>query len=121
MGTYACPWCGEQAELVDTVSPQALDKLQLADVSPLEAVAALNGLGLPDERECSPAAVRLLLEGATITSVQTRTIRNSHRCVVDHLVLVDGTRVYLAASSYGATVYRISRPGSYAERVLKDG
>ena len=42
-------------------------------------------------------------------------IRNSHRSIIEYLQLEDGTRVYLASSSYGATVYRVAPPHSYVE------
>jgi hypothetical protein len=105
---------------VPSIEPSTYDRLDVADVSPSEALSALHGLGLPKERECSPAAVQQLLTGVTIKRVVTRTIRNSHRSILEYIEIEDGTRVYLAASTHGATVYRISPRGSYLEEALRE-
>lgn len=112
---YPCQQCGELAGIVPNIDGGVFSKLNLIDVSPFEALAALNGLGLPQERECSPSAVENTLTGARIRRVATRVIKNSHRSVLEFIELEDGTRVYLASSTFGATVYRISPKGSYVE------
>ena len=114
---FPCFSCEGKAELVMHADSMAVSALELHDVTPDEAVAAFHGLGLPEEQECSAAAVNGKLVNAQITKVQVRQIRNSHRSVLDWIQLSDGTRLYLGASSHGAVVYRISTIQKYAERV----
>lgn len=119
--SYPCFFCGEQkAKYALAMDASTLQQLEVFDVNPQEAVAAMHGLGLPAERECSASAVSQLLEGASIKSVRVRSIRNSHRSVIEFLELEDGIKVYFGASANGALIYRISRPTSYADRVLSE-
>ena len=43
-----------------------------------------------------------------IKRVSAQQIRGSHRSIIDHIELEDGTKVYLASSAFGATIYRIA-------------
>jgi len=115
---YPCCRCGGLMTIAAAVDKDTFPQLELVDVSPPEALAALHGLGLPHERECSPTAVQKVMTGAHVKRV---TIRNSHRSILEYIELENGTRLYLAASAFGATVYRISPRGSYVEEVLRDG
>lgn len=112
---YPCFRCGKKTSITEPsdVGPD----VEVHDVSPKEALAALNGLGLPAERDCTAEAVRMLLPGKKISRVAVSQIRNSHRCVIDHIELEDGTRVYFGASPPGAIIYRISPKHSYAQAV----
>jgi len=114
---YPCLRCNEHMSFVPAAEPQALSALDLYDVNPQEAMAAMHGLGLPTERDCSAAAVAVLLSGGLITSVRTKQIRNSHRCVLEYIELACGTKVYVGSSAYGATVYRVVHPSSYVEKL----
>lgn len=106
---YPCPWCKERMSLLVAASPAALAVADVYDVTPQEAIAAIHGLGLPEERQCSAAAVEALLQGAQIKRVSAQQIRGSHRSIIDHIELEDGTKVYLASSAFGATIYRIAK------------
>jgi len=88
--------------------PDALGQYDTYDVTPQEAFAALNGLGLPLERDCSATAVSCLFEQKRVEKVRTRPIRNSHRCILEWVQFEDGTRAYFGSSALGATIYRIS-------------
>lgn len=115
---YPCFRCERSiAQFVPAVDSAALVSLELFDVNPKEAFAAMNGLGLPGEQECSAAAVSALFMGCPGVSVKTRHIRNSHRCIIEYIELKDGTKIYLGSSALGAIVYRVSKPHSYAEQV----
>ncbi len=116
---YPCPRCGSMMSLFENVDTQSIPQLDIVDVTPQEALAAFSGLGLPSEQDCSAAAVEKALNGATVARVVVRQIRNSHRSIVDFIELEGGTRVYLASSSLGATVYRIALKHSYAEEALR--
>jgi hypothetical protein len=92
----------------------ALAGLEIHDVTPQEAFAALNGLGFPPERDCGETAVRQALT-KKILNAGVRQIRGINRSVLEWLEFEDGTRLYLASSSDGAVVYRLARRFSYAE------
>jgi len=107
---YPCVWCEDKMHFVPAASLSTLSTVPLYDVTPREAFAAIQGLGLPGEKDCSAAAVRILLEDAVIGRVSTKQIRGSHRCILDFIELGDGTRIYVGSSAYGATVYKVSKP-----------
>ena len=116
--SYPCFRCEMPiAQFIPAVDSKSLQSIELFDVTPKEAFAAMNGLGIPGEQDCSATAVQQLFEVQQVKRVQTRPIRNSHRCIVDHIELGDGTKVYLGSSAMGATVYRVAKPHSYAEQV----
>lgn len=112
-----CHSCGAPAVFSDRVEPDQLHKLVLHDVTPAEAYAALNGLGLPHEQECGPLALQKLFVEQRVKRVAARHIRNTHRSIIDFIEFENGTRMYFAASTLGATVYRISPKHSYAAEV----
>lgn len=117
---YPCFSCNEPAEFVAAADSDALLNLELFEVTPQEAMAALNGLGLPAEQDCSATAVQQALLSSPVKKVSARPIRNSHRSILDCIELEDGTKVYLGSSAYGATAYRISKPHSYAKGLQHD-
>lgn len=112
---YTCSECGKKAGLFNhgDVTPAAAARLRIVDVAPEEAFAALNGLGIPSERSCLLEDVTELIEKFPVASVSGKNISGTGRCIIDHLVLQDGSKVYFAPSTEGATIYRISRPHSY--------
>lgn len=116
---FPCPGygCDSTAEAVDAIDPAALQALSVHDLSPHEAYAAFNGLGIPKERDCGPTAVKTLLMNQRIVGGDVQLIRGSNRSVIHNLEFDDGTVLYLASSTYGATVYRIAKPESAVERV----
>ena len=116
--SYPCFRCEQNiAQFITAVDSQSLQSIELFDVTPKEAFAAMNGLGLPGEQDCSAKAIQRLFEMQKVARVQTRPIRNSHRCLIDFIELDDRTRVYIGSSALGATVYRVAKPHSYAEQV----
>lgn len=113
---YPCWHCKEKmAEFVAVADVAALRLINIHDVSPQEAMAAIHGLGLPDEQDCSAAAVERLFEGQKVTRVFATSIRNSHRSILKVIEFADGSKLHLGSSAFGATVYRISKPHSYVE------
>lgn len=114
---YPCFRCEKpEAKFVPAMSSEALSQLELFDVTPMEAFAAMNGLGIPGEQDCSAAAVAKVMAGSTVKQVNVRQIRNSHRCLIDGIVLDNGVTLFMGSSALGATVYRVSLPHSYAEK-----
>jgi hypothetical protein len=56
-----------------------------------------------------------------VKRVHGKDIQGTSRSIIDFLELGDGSKVYLAASAEGATVYRVAKPISYVEEVSRDG
>ncbi len=106
---YPCPKCSSNC----VMSTKQMNRLPVTDLTPLEAFAAFSGVGLPTEHETSAAEVCRLLEGSTIKQAFTRHIPGTNRGCLDKLVLEDGTVLFIGASSHGASVYRIQKPGTY--------
>jgi len=116
---WTCCQCEQAmtAMLETDASPDALARLKVIDLDPMEAYAAVNGLGYPPEQICQLETLRKLLTENTIAEVKGDNIPGTTRCRIEALVLSDGTKVYLGASEAGALVYRIRPPFSYAERI----
>lgn len=118
--TFPCPTCGEDSEEVDSIEQAAFRSLDLHDLTPQEAFAAFNGLGLPKERDCGSTAVSALLIEKRIVAVEGEMIKGTNRTVIRHIEFQDGTKMYLGASAYGAMVYRIQPKRSFTEEVLRE-
>ncbi len=114
-GLQAKCWDCEQPLIIHNEVP--VEDIHVIDVNPQEAYAAVNGLGLPTEKDCTAAAVTQLLTERRVTRVSATQIRDSHRCIIEYLELEDGSKVYLGSSAYGATVFRVSNPISYVENI----
>lgn len=111
---YPCFSCGQlvMGYLTPEVSSVAFAELQVYDLPVTEAFAALNGLGLPEERTCCADVVVPLLESVGL-KVRGKEYRGLARYFIDELELPDGTRLFLGASPQGAAVYRVTKPHSY--------
>jgi hypothetical protein len=120
---FLCPRCNSPARglLEREIDPKAMALLEIRDLGPHEALAAFNGLGLPEEQCCSFDDVTRLLLEQPIRNVVGTNIEGLQRAIIDHIELMDGTRVYFGAGAEGACIYRVSRPVQYAERVLQEG
>lgn len=118
--TYPCPSCEGDAETMDSVEAAAFQALDLYDLTPHEAFAAFNGLGLPKERDCGPAAVTNLFMNQKVVGVGGELIKGTNRTVLKHLEFADGTKMYFASSPYGATIYRIQTQRSFTDEVLSE-
>lgn len=112
--SYPCPVCGELTKILTSADPAS----KFIDLTPLEAFVAWTGAGLPWESECSPTFVKQLFETGKVKTAHTGLIPGSTRCVVERLVFEDGTELFLGASTYGATAYRVRRPHSYTKEAL---
>jgi hypothetical protein len=113
-----CPTCQKKLKgLFESQLAGEVDRLKIYDVTPQEAIAACHGLGFPVERACTIEEVNELLSTRAVKKIVGENIRGTTRCIVDHLVLSDETKIYLGASTDGATVYRITRPHSYVESI----
>lgn len=117
---YVCFHCGERCEgfLTPEISEFVLAKLNIFDLTPNEAFAALNGMGVPSEHTCCADVVVPLLEAQGI-KVKGRELRGQQRYFLDEIHLPDGTKLFFGASPQGAVIYRITKPHSYVQAVEK--
>lgn len=115
--TLACPFCG--GDRLHKLDAAQTSTLEVQELTPKEAFAAFSGLGFPDEQDCSPTAVATALTSSPVKTVTARPIKGSHRALIEIIELENGTKLFFGASVHGASVYRISRPRSYAEEVLR--
>lgn len=111
---YVCFSCSGPAEgfLTPEVSAAAIRELDVYDVTPQEAFAALGGLGIPAERTCCADVVVPLFEAVGL-KVKGKELRGMTRYFLDEIEMPDGTKLFLGASPHGAVIYRITRPHSY--------
>jgi len=105
--TAICPKCSGPVEFYPSISDVAFNSMDIHDLNYKEMYAALHGLGLPEERECSPSAVRELFK-KSIKSVDVTHLKGSHRSLINSIEFVDGTTLYIGASPFGAIIYRIA-------------
>ncbi len=115
---YPCYACGEPCTSAPFADSSLLRELQVIELSPMEAHLALEGMGLPSERECAAEIVRALFRENKVKDVAVRAIPHTGRSVVDSVEFVDGTTLFLGSSAHGALVYRIRKPHSYTETTL---
>lgn len=115
---YPCVLCGGMAEMADSIDPAALAAMAKYDLTPQEAFAAFNGLGLPDEQDCGPAAVKEVLQSSGVKDVVVEQLRGSNRSILRRIVMEDGRTLHLASGAMGALVYRISKPRSHVQEML---
>jgi hypothetical protein len=111
-----CPVCGQS-------TLQTGDRPLVGDAYELEVpelYAAINGLGLPHERQCTLENVVQALAGRTVNHIEASEVDNnlrSCRLVVRYLQLDDGTRLYFGAGLGGAVLYRIRRKHALTEQL----
>lgn len=112
---YPC-WtdgCGGLARFVERLDSDAFNQLTVHNLTTQEAFLALNGMGFPKERDCGETAVKQAFASSPVRGVGARHIHGTNRCVVDHIELENGTKIFFGAAPEGAIVYRLSRPHSY--------
>lgn len=111
---YICFSCGGAATgfLTPEISAAALNELDIYNLTPQEAFAALNGLGIPEERVCCAEVIVPALEALGL-KVKGKEFRGMARYFLDELELPDGTKFFFGASPQGAAIYRITKPHSY--------
>lgn len=118
---YACPRprCTQRMVFTHALESAALPSLRIHDVNAREAFAAVNGLGLPCDKECGQAALAQVFQ-QKVVKVNSSRIHNSTRTVIHSLEFEDGTIAYFGAAPEGALVYRIAVPHSYTAEVLNE-
>lgn len=120
---YRCPRCDNRAlaTTLDRTPPELLAKDGILHLEAEELFAALNGLGLPEERIATKEVVEQLLLEHRVVRVGGSTSARTSRCQVDWLDLDDGTRLFFAAGGRGAVIYRVRKRHSYMEKTDGEG
>lgn len=119
---YLCFNCNEPCSgfISPEVSPSALQQMVVVDVTPQEAFAALNGIGVPAERTVCEEVVVPLFEAQGIR-VRGSQVRGAARYHIDSLIFPDGTTLHIGSAPAGPVVYRITKLHSYTNSELKIG
>ena len=113
-----CYVCGAECMVSPFADNDVLQTKHVHTLSPMEAYLALEGMGIPEERECASEIVATLLIHQRIKKVTARSVPNTGRSCIDAIEFEDGTVMYLASSVHGALVYRIKKPHNYTEVAL---
>jgi len=117
-GGLVCPRCSMWNILVgEAVTPKASLGVLFKELTVMEAYAAFQGMGLPEELDCSPKVVRALFTEKRIKHVALRGIEGTARSTLETITLEDDTVIYLTCGGAGVTIYRIRRPHKYSEGV----
>lgn len=120
---YLCPRCGARATgMHENFLPRGMQTSSIVDLTAEELLAALYGLGLPEERKTTLDEVKsyLIKEGGNIRKVVGSDVAHTGRCVIDRIELMDGTKIYFGASAHGAVIYRVVHPISYVQRFVEE-
>lgn len=102
------------------VDQKALRLMEVIELTPKEAFAAVHGLGLPKERAVCDEVLEPLFKAHGI-KLHGRQPRSNTRYYVDSLEMPDGTQIHFASSTQGAVIYRITKPHSYTKEALDVG
>lgn len=111
---FVCFHCEGPAQgmLTAEISELADKQLRVHAVTPQQAFAALNGMGLPEEATCCKEVIEPLFEACGI-KVKGRQLPQTTRYVLHELTFPDGRTLYLGSSVAGPMVYRITEKHSY--------
>jgi hypothetical protein len=115
----ACWSCGKgvTVSLEPELEPAVMTTLEIHNLTAEEALAAVNGLGLPAEQNCYSEVLERLF-GMHGIKLQGRQHKGMARYYLDSLELRDGTRIFFAPSPRGVCIYRIAPPHRYANEAL---
>ena len=101
---YICPRCegSMRGMLEHEADVRALSLMELRDLTAQEAFQLFEGLGFPDEQNCTVEALTELMRAQPMRKIQGRNVLGSTRALVEYLELWDGTKIYLGAAPDGA-------------------
>lgn len=81
-------------------------------ISAIELYQASAGIGLPEERKCSPKAMKKMLTGARIMNVMLETAPDPNKSVLVSLALDNGKVIFVTTSTKGALIYKVTEVGN---------
>ncbi len=77
-------------------------------ISALDLYQAAAGIGLPEERNCSPKDIRNLLTGARVREVHIEEAPDPKKCILLSMTLENGKTIHVSSSVKGAIVYKVT-------------
>lgn len=86
-------------------------KGQTHHISALDLYQAAAGVGLPEERKCSPKDMKKMLTGARIVNVQLENAPDPDKSVLVSMALDNGKVVFITTSTKGALIYKVTEVG----------
>ena len=98
----------ELGSVAEAADASALGNVELRELSAEEAFVAFSGLGLPEERDCRPCAVRQQFESA-VRCVEAEPLPGTNRTLIRSIVFDEGSELFLGAAPEGAIAYRLSK------------
>jgi hypothetical protein len=102
----SAPTCdGKQHMFSETNIPT---EFHVEQISALQFYQAVMGIGLPKERKCGPSEVRKILVGSRVLDVHLDVAPDDKRSIIYSITLENGNVLHLAASTRGATVFRVT-------------
>lgn len=114
---FSCYKCERSAQGFLEAEVSIRVEMDIKEVSPQEAYAAIHGLGIMAERDVDKLVVEALMREHPVRRVSCKDIFGGNRVMVDHIELWDGTRLHFGSSNEGAVIYRITRPHTYVDQV----
>jgi len=117
---YRCPVCEAKCECVSENEVNVASLGPVRDLEAAEMFQALHGVGLPEELVCTQKSVTDLLLQHRVVRVGGHEVRNTSRYCIEWLDLESGHRIFFAASSHGALIYRIRQPINRVNQVLEE-
>ena len=119
---YSCPRCNATAhgELEHLVNPSELGARHVIELEAQEMFLCLQGMGLPEERDCRSEVVVAALKASSVKKVKCYGVQGTWRTILEWLELENGTKLYFGSSAHGAAIYRIVLPTKHAAQLLEE-
>lgn len=77
-------------------------------VTAVQLYQAAAGIGLPEERKCSPKDIRKLMTGSRITSVHVEDAPDPKKSILMSMSLDNGKTIFVSTSTKGAIIYKVT-------------
>ena len=100
---YSCPECDVRLE----VNGKRLPGRTFVVLTKSQFISAINGMGLPSETVTHVEPIVAMLKSSRVVDVKA--FERDGRCFIHEISLDNGVTLHLAASGYGAVVYKATR------------
>lgn len=102
---YSCG--GKLKQTVHKVGKRGHERVYTL-IGALELYQAVMGIGLPEERKCSPKNVRKMMLGSSILDVSVEAAPDPQRSIITSLTLNNGKVLHFTISVRGATIFKVT-------------
>lgn len=113
---HLCPHCN--STLIASTTFQGHGNRNVKKLVFKEFYNAVNGMGFPNETVTHKEPVIAMLKACRVVDVDADEVDG--RCIVNSITLDNGVTFYLAASGYGAAVFKATRGGDNASNWTDD-